>query len=101
MAPLKLETMAADLSDVEKDDLDTLIADYRASTATPAAGEMDRQARPDGISQRLDTLLERVAAIDGRLSRLTAMVRRSRQQHERLNQRIETIIAALRKGHEK
>ena len=103
MASLKLETLAANLSDAEKNDLDALIADFnRASTERPApAGVTDPQTRMDRIIERLDRLLQHAATIEDRLSQMAAIIRLSHEPRESLNQRLDTITAARRKGHER
>lgn len=100
MSRTGLDSLAFGLSEAEKDDLEKMIGEFRRQRGSDADTESDDsiQTRLNQITQRLVDLTETVLAIDRQMASIVEIIRLSHQKSERLNQRIDAVIAALKKG---
>lgn len=88
------------LSEDEKNDLEKMIGEFRHEKSRPVKGNSE-----DEITRRIDTIEKRLAHltqmflnIDKRMKPLYDVVHLSHQKSEILNNRIDDIIDALKKG---
>jgi hypothetical protein len=100
MPQQKIEPFTADLSEAEKQDLEKMIGEFRQKR--PAEGQSatsgPHQAQLDSVTRRLADLTEMVLSIDRQLAPLAEIIRLSHKKSELLSQRLDTVIAALKKG---
>ena len=101
MSKTDLNTLAFGLSEAEKDDLEKMIGEFRRQRQSDAdtITDVSIQTRLNQITQRLVDLTETVLAIDRQMASIVEIIRLSHQKSERLNQRLDAVIAALKKGH--
>lgn len=88
------------LSKAEKQDLEKMIGEFRRPRPVDARGESREpiQTQLDSITRRLADLTEMVLTIDRQIVPLMEIIRLSHQKSELLAQRLEAVIAALKKG---
>ena len=88
------------LSEAEKNDLEKMIGEFRRDRSPDAPGEAREpiQVQMDRFTRRLADLSEWVLATDRRIAALTEVMRLSHQKSELLNQRLDAVISALKKG---
>ena len=86
MSQQKIDALDVGLSEAEKDDLEKMIGDFHRDRPRDAPGEAGEsiQAQLDSLSRRLADLVD--------------IMRLSHQKSELLNQRLDAVIAALKKG---
>ncbi|MBC2710732.1 MAG: hypothetical protein HGJ94_06945 [Desulfosarcina sp.] len=100
MSQQKVDAFTVGLSEAEKHDLEKMIGEFRRHRPVDAL-EVARepiQAQLDSITQRLAELTEMLLNIDRRMAPLMEIMRLSHQKSELLNQRLDAVIAALKKG---
>ena len=100
MPQQKIDTLDVGLSEAEKDDLTKLIGEFHRNRPEETLGESREpiQAQMDKITRRLADLGEMVLTIDRHMATLDEVMRLSHQKSELLNQRLDAVIAALKKG---
>jgi hypothetical protein len=100
MPKQKIEPFTADLSEAEKQDLEKMIGEFRQERPTEGLSETrgSNRAQLDSVTRRLADLTEMVLSIDRQLAPLAEIVRLSHKKSELLSQRLDTVIAALKKG---
>ncbi|MEE4112737.1 MAG: hypothetical protein V2I40_07975 [Desulfobacteraceae bacterium] len=100
MSHQKIDALPADLSEAEKGDLEKMIGEFRHNRLQDASGEAREplQAQVDRLIHRLADLSEWVLATDRQMAAMAEVMRLSHQKSELLNQRLDTVIAALKKG---
>jgi hypothetical protein len=100
MPKQKIEPFTADLSEAEKQDLEKMIGEFRQERPTEGLSETrgSNRAQLDSVTRRLGDLTEMVLSIDRQLAPLAEIVRLSHKKSELLSQRLDTVIAALKKG---
>ena len=100
MPQQKDDPFPAGLSTAEKQDLERMIGEFRRPRPDDARGESSEpiQVQLDSITRRLADLTEMVLTLDRRTAPLVEIIRLSHQKSELLNQRLEAVIAALKKG---
>ena len=100
MPPHSLDAFPVGLSEAEKEDLEKMIGEFRRQSHTDSHAEAKAplQAQLDSITQRLADLTEMLLTIDRRMDPLAEVIRLSHQKSELLNQRLDAVIAALKKG---
>lgn len=101
MSQQKIDEFSIGLSEAEKHDLEKMIDEFRQhrpvnALAAPRAPIEDKV---DRIAQRLADLTEMLLNIDRRMAPLVEVIRLSHQKSELLNQRLDAVIVALKKGH--
>ena len=101
MPPHSLDAFPIGLSEAEKEDLEKMIGEFRQQRRTDSHAEAKApfQAQLDSITQRLADLTEMLLTIDRQLAPLAEVIRLSHQKSEILSQRLDAVIAALKKGH--
>ena len=96
------DTFTVGLSEAEKNDLEKMIGEFRRDRLKYAdtSGETREpiQAQVDRLSRRLADLSEWVLTTDRQMAALVEVMRLSYQKSEMLNQRLDAVIAALKKG---
>ena len=100
MSQPKADLFTGGLSKAEKDDLEKMIGEFhrhRPEDASEAARE-PLQNQTDQLTQRLADLTEMVLTIDRQMAALAENIRLSHQRSELLNQRLDAVIASLKKG---
>ncbi len=100
MPQQKIDALDTGLSEAEKEDLEKMIGEFRRDRSQDAPGESREpiQAQMDRLSRRLADLSERVLRSDRQMADLVEVMRLSHQKSELLNQRLDAVIAALKKG---
>lgn len=100
MSQQKLDTLPIGLSEAEKDDLETMIGEFRRQRRINPATEANEplQAQLDSITQRIADLTETVLKIDRRMAPLVEINHLSHRKSELLNERLDAVIVALKKG---
>lgn len=100
MSPHSLDALPVGLSEAEKDDLEKMIGEFRRQSRTDLQAEPKAplQAQLDSITHRLADLTEMLLTIDRRMAPLAEVIRLSHQKSELLSQRLDAVIAALKKG---
>ncbi len=95
-----LDSLAVGLSEAEKHDLEEMIGEFRGCCQVdcPSDAREPIQAQLDSLALRMADLTEMVLAIDRRLAPLAEVLRLSHQKSELLNQRLDAVIDALKKG---
>jgi hypothetical protein len=100
MSQQKIDAFAAGLSEAEKDDLEKMIGDFRRDRPQDAFREAREpiQAQVDRLTRRLADVSEWLLTTDRQMTALVEVMRLSHQKSELLNQRLDAVIAALKKG---
>jgi hypothetical protein len=100
MSQQEIDLLAAGLSEAEKDDLEKMIGQFHRDRSKDATGEAGEpiQAQMTSLMRKLADLGNLVLTIDRRMAALVDIVRLSHQKSELLNQRLDAVIAALKKG---
>ena len=102
MSQQKIDALPVGLSEAEKDDLEKMIGEFRRDRLkdADASGETREpiQAQVDRLTRRLADLSESVLTTDRQMAALVEVMRLSHQKSELLNQRLDAVIAALKKG---
>lgn len=96
----KIDEFPIGLSEAERQDLEKMIGEFhgnREAGSTKAARE-PIQSQLDSITRRLADLTEMVMGIDRQTASLVEVIRLSHRKSELLNQRLDAVIAALKKG---
>ena len=101
MSQQPLDSLPVGLTEAEKEDLEEMIVAFRRHNPTegPEADREPLQVQLDDIVSKLADLTEMILNIDRRLASLAEVIRLSHQKSELLSQRLDTVIAALKKGH--
>jgi chromosome segregation ATPase len=86
------------LSENEKHDLETMIGNYQQSRQAAGDSEDTEQKQIEALQKRLAYLTSMFLDIDRRMKPLFETVRLLVEKSEVLNQRIDTVIDALRSG---
>jgi len=94
------DTFTVGLSEAEKNDLEKMIGEFRRHRPNDASMETGEpiQGQLDSLTRRLADLTEMVLTTDRRIATLMEVIRLSHQKSELLNQRLDAVIAALKKG---
>lgn len=100
MSQQKIEAFAAGLSEAEKDDLEKMIGEFRRDRPQDDPGQTREpiQDQVERLTRSLADLSEWVLTTDRQMAALVEVVRLSHQKSELLNQRLDAVIAALKKG---
>jgi hypothetical protein len=100
MPQQKIDAFTFGLSEAEKDDLEKMIGEFGRHRLEDSRGEASEptQAQMDRLCQKLADLTEMVLMIDRQMAPLVEVIRLSHQKSELLNQRLDDVIAALKKG---
>lgn len=100
MPQQKADAFTVGLSEAEKHDLEKMIGEFRRDRQGDplAAARVPIQDQMDSLTQRLADLTEMLLNIDRRMTPLMEVIRLSHQKSELLNQRLDAVIAALKKG---
>ena len=100
MSQQKIDAFTVGLSEAEKDDLEKMIGDFRRDRPEDARGETREsiQAQMANLTRRMADLSEMVLSTDRQMAALVEVIRLSHQKSELLNQRLDAVIAALKKG---
>jgi hypothetical protein len=101
MPQCPLDDLPIGLTEAEKEDLEEMIVAFRRHNHTdqPEADGQPLQGQPDDYESKLADLTEMIVSIDRRLSSLVEVMRLSQEKSELLAQRLDAVIAALKKGH--
>ena len=101
MSQQPLDDLPIGLTESEKEDLEAMIAAFRRHNQTdiPEASRQPFQAQLDDMVSKLADLTEMILNIDRRLSPIAEVMRLSHHKSELLSQRLDAVIAALKKGH--
>ena len=96
----KSDALGVGLSEAEKHALEKIIDECGQhhdveSLVEPKVPPSDQL---DAVTQKLADLSQMVLAIDRQITSLIAVIRLSHQKSECLNQRLDTVIAALKNG---
>jgi len=88
------------LSEAEKDDLEKMIAEFHRHRPEDTLGEAGEpiQDQVDRLTRRVADLTQMVLTIDRQMAPLVEVIRLSHQKSELLNQRLDAVIVALKKG---
>jgi ABC-type transporter Mla subunit MlaD len=100
MSQQKFDPFTVGLSEAEKDDLEKMIGEFRRKQSENAQGEASQpfQSQIDNLTRRLADLSQMVLTIDRQMEPLVAVMRLLNQKSELLNQRLDDVIEALKKG---
>ena len=100
MSQKKIDAFTVGLSKAEKQDLQKMTGEFRRQRPADDLTEAREpiQTQLDSLTRRMADLTEMVLTIDRQLAPLAAVVRLSHQKSELLNQRLDAVIAALKKG---
>jgi hypothetical protein len=100
MTQPKIDALPAGLSEAEKDDLEKMIGEFHRDRSKNAPGEagVPTQAQMASLTRRLADLADSVLTIDRQMAALVEVIGLSHQKSELLNQRLDAVIAALKKG---
>ena len=101
MSQQPLDSLPVGLTEAEKEDLEEMIVAFRRHNHTegPEADREPLQVQLDDIVSKLADLTEMILNIDRRLAPLAEVIRLSHHKSELLSQRLDTVIAALKKGY--
>lgn len=96
-----LDDLPVGLTEAEKKDLEEMIVAFRRHNHTdqPEADRQPLQGQSDDYESQLADLTEMILSFDRRLSSLVEVMRLSQEKSELLTQRLDAVIAALKKGH--
>lgn len=99
MSQQKIDEFTVGLTEAEKNDLEKMIGEFRQKSPMDAisATKESTQAQLDSITRRLAELTEKVLRIDRQMTPLVELHRLSHQKSELLSQRLDDVIAALKK----
>jgi uncharacterized membrane protein YgaE (UPF0421/DUF939 family) len=86
------------LSEDEKRDLEQMIGDYQQSRENGRKEEESIQKQIDALQKRMAYLTSMFLSMDRRMKPLYESIRLLAEKSEVLNQRIDTIIDAMRSG---
>jgi hypothetical protein len=86
------------LSEEEKRDLERMIGEFQQTRAVPEPDLAAIQTQIDAMNKRMAYLTTMFLAIDRRMKPLYEIIRLTLEKNEVLNQRVNTIIDALRSG---
>jgi hypothetical protein len=100
MSQQKVEPFTVGLSEAEKDDLEKMIGEFcryypenvRREDIEPIQNQID------GLTRKLADLSQMVLTVDRQMASLVEFMRLSHQKSELLNQRLDAVVAALKKG---
>jgi prophage DNA circulation protein len=100
MSHQKVDSFTVGLSEAEKDDLEKMLGEFRREPPMDVASaeEASVQSQLDRITRRLADLTEKVLHLDRQMAPLMEIIRLSHQKSELLSQRLDAVIAALKKG---
>jgi hypothetical protein len=100
MSRSKDDAFTVGLSKDEKDDLEKMIGEFRRHCPADDLQEATQpvQAQMDSLTRKLADLTGMVLSIDRQLAPLVEIIRLSHQKSELLNQRLDAVISALKKG---
>ena len=100
MPQKKSDAFRVGLTKTEKQGLETMAGEFRRHLPADALAEAREpiQTQLDSLTRRLADLTEMVLSIDRQMAPLAEVVRLSHQKSELLNQRLDAVIAALKKG---
>ena len=100
MSQQEIDALDTGLSEAEKNDLEKMIGEFRRDRSQDAPGEARApiQAQVDRLTRRLADLSEWILTTDRRMAALMEVIRLSHQKSELLNQRLDAVITALKKG---
>jgi hypothetical protein len=100
MSQQKVDSFTVGLSEAEKDDLEKMLGEFRREPPmdVPSAEKASVQSQLDRITRRLADLTEKVLHLDRQMAPLMEIIRLSHQKSELLSQRLDAVIAALKKG---
>ncbi|WP_319404577.1 hypothetical protein [uncultured Desulfosarcina sp.] len=100
MSQEKGDTFTVGLSEAEKNDLEKMIGEFRRFRPNDARREAEEpiQGQVDSLARKLADLTEMVLTADRQMATLMEVIRLSHQKSELLNQRLDAVIAALKKG---
>ena len=101
MPQMNLDSLVVGLSEAEKDDLERMISEFRCQDLSDPDEGIDNplKAQLDSTTQKLNQLTKMVLKIDRQMAALVEVIGLSHQKSELLNQRLDAVIAALKKGH--
>ena len=96
-----LDDLPVGLTEAEKEDLEEMIAAFRRHDHTdrPAADRQPTRSQLDDDESILADLTEMISSIDRRLSSLVEVTHLSQEKIELFTQRLDAVIAALKKRH--
>ncbi len=96
-----LDDLPVGLTEAEKEDLEEMIVAFHRNhhPDQPEADRQPLQGQSDDSESKLADLTEMILSIDRRLSSLVEVMRLSHEKSELLTQRLDAVIAALKKGH--
>lgn len=99
MSQQKVDLFTLGLSEAEKDDLEKMIGEFGRHHPKYCHGEASEpiQVQIDKIASRLADLSQMVLTIEHQMASLMAVMRLSHHKSELLNQRLDDVIAALKK----
>ncbi len=99
MSQQKVNEFTVGLSEAEKHDLEKMIGDFRRHRPEDAlaATREPIQAQLDSITRRVADLTEMFLTMDRQIAPLVEVIRLSHKKSELLNQRLDAVIAALKK----
>jgi prophage DNA circulation protein len=100
MSQQKVDSFTVGLSEAEKDDLEKMLGEFRRESPmdVPSAEKASVRSQLDRITHRLADLTEKVLHLDRQMAPLMEIIRLSHQKSELLSQRLDAVIAALKKG---
>lgn len=100
MPQQKKDELSVGLSEAEKQDLEKMIGEFRRKRPeeTHSATSGPHQAQLDSVTRRMADLTEMVLAMDRQMAPLAEVIRLSHKKSELLSQRLDAVIAALKKG---
>ena len=100
MSQQKIDALDVGLSEAEKDDLEKMIGEFHRNRPKDAPEEAREpiQVQLDSLSRKLAGLGDVVLTIDRQMAALVDIMRLSHQKSRLLNQRLDAVIAALKKG---
>jgi len=100
MSQQEIDALDPGLSEAEKNDLDKMIGEFRRDRSPDAPGDAREpiQVQVDRLTRRLADLSEWILTTDRRMAALVEVIRLSHQKSELVNQRLDAVISALKKG---
>jgi len=100
MPQQKGDAFPVGLSEAERDDLEKMIAEFRRNGTEDTLGEAGEpiQDHVDRLTRNVTDLTRMVSTIDRQMASLVEVIRLSHQKSELLNQRLDDVIVALKKG---
>ena len=100
MSQQEIDALDPGLSEAEKNDLDKMIGEFRRDRSPDSPGDAREpiQVQVDRLTRRLADLSEWILTTDRRMAALVEVIRLSHQKSELVNQRLDAVISALKKG---